>query len=115
MQLSVGELLSRVTTVSDMTRAFQEEEHCRRLLEAMVWPNGRLCPACGYRRSIALMGRGNGKQAQALPMLKWNLPGSVHRHDPHTSPCDQAPASGLALRPLADAAIRQGHLLDPLG
>jgi transposase-like protein len=64
MQLSVGEILSRVTTVSDMIQAFQDEDHCRRLLEAMVWPNGRICPACGYRRSITLMGRENGKRAR---------------------------------------------------
>ena len=64
MQLSVGEILSGVTTVSDMIRAFQDEDHCRRLLEAMVWPNGRICPACGFRRSIALMGRENGKRAR---------------------------------------------------
>lgn len=64
MQLSVGEILSRVTTVSDMIRAFQDEDHCRRLLEEMVWSNGRICPACSFRRSIALMGRENGKRAR---------------------------------------------------
>ena len=64
MQLSVGEILSRVTTVSDMIRAFQEENHCRRLLEAMVWPHGRICPSCGYRRSIVLTDRESGKRAR---------------------------------------------------
>ena len=64
MQLSVGEMLSRITTVPDMVRAFQDEGHCRHLLEAMVWPTGRICPACGYRRSTALMGRENGKRAR---------------------------------------------------
>jgi transposase-like protein len=64
MQLSVGEILRRITTVSDMIRTFQDEDHCRRLLEAMVWPKGRICPACGYRRSIVLMGRENGKRAR---------------------------------------------------
>jgi transposase-like protein len=64
MQLSVGEILSRITTVPDMVRAFQNEDQCRTLLEAMVWPTGRICPACGYRRSIALMGRENGKRAR---------------------------------------------------
>jgi hypothetical protein len=53
MQLSLGEILSRVTTVPDMVRAFQDEDYCRSLLEAMVWPKGRICPACGYRCSIA--------------------------------------------------------------
>ncbi|MBO1909502.1 IS1595 family transposase [Microvirga sp. 3-52] len=47
-----------------MIRVFQDEDHCRRLLEAMVWLNGRICLACGYRRSIALMGRENGKRAR---------------------------------------------------
>ena len=64
MELSVREALSSITTVRDMVRAFQNESYCRRLLEAMVWPNGRVCPACGYRRSIALMGRENGKRAR---------------------------------------------------
>ena len=64
MQLSVGEILSRITTVPDMVRAFQDEDHCRHLLEAMVWPKGCICPACGYRRSTALMGRENGKRAR---------------------------------------------------
>ncbi|MBQ0819465.1 IS1595 family transposase [Microvirga sp. HBU67558] len=65
MDLSVREVLSRITTVPDMISAFHNESHCRRLLEAMVWPNGRVCPACGYRHSIALMGRENGKRARA--------------------------------------------------
>ena len=33
----------------------------------MVWPRGRICPACGYRRSTALAGRDLGRQA--LPGL----------------------------------------------
>ena len=64
MDLSVREVLARIITVPDMVRAFQDEHHCRRLLEAMVWPDGRICPACGYRRSIALTGRESGKRAR---------------------------------------------------
>ncbi len=30
----------------------------------MVWPTGRICPACGYRRSIALVGRESGRRAR---------------------------------------------------
>jgi hypothetical protein len=63
MDLSVREVLSRITTVPDMVKVFQDEDHCRYLLEAMVWPNERICPACGYRRSVALVGRENGKRA----------------------------------------------------
>ena len=44
MDLSVREVLARIITVPDMVRAFQDEHHCRRLLEAMVWPGGRICP-----------------------------------------------------------------------
>jgi Transposase zinc-ribbon domain len=53
--------LSGIRTVEDMTGVFGDEERCRRLLEAMVWPNGRVCPACGYRHSVALAGRDTGK------------------------------------------------------
>ena len=53
----VVEALSKIKTVSDMVMAFQDEEHCRRLLERLIWPSGRICPACGYREATALAGR----------------------------------------------------------
>ena len=53
--------LSTIQTVEDMVAAFSDETRCRTLLEAMVWPTGRICPACGYRRSIALAGRDRGE------------------------------------------------------
>ncbi len=58
------EVLSGITTVGDMVAAFQDEDRCRRLLEAMVWPRGGICPACGYRVSIALAGRDLGRRAR---------------------------------------------------
>ncbi len=116
MELSVREALSGITTVPDMVRAFQDEAHCRRLLEAMVWPTGRICPACGYRRSIAHRpGEREASPTRALPMLEQHLSVSVHRHDPHAATCDEASSSGLAVRPLADAAVGQGHLVNPSG
>lgn len=57
-------VLAEITTVSDIVAAFQDEERCRRLLEAMVWPRGRICPACGCRESTALAGRDVGRQAR---------------------------------------------------
>lgn len=51
---AVREVLLGIRTVAEMVEAFRDEEECRRLLEVMVWPNGRVCPACGYKRSIAL-------------------------------------------------------------
>lgn len=60
--------LSNIRTVEDMIAAFRDEEHCRRLLESMVWPNGRICPACGYKHSIAIAGRDVGKR-RARPGL----------------------------------------------
>ncbi|WP_095204766.1 IS1595 family transposase [Mesorhizobium carmichaelinearum] len=62
------ELLSGIRTVEDMVAAFSDEDHCRRLLEGMVWPDGRVCPACGYKRSIAIAGRDMGKR-RARPGL----------------------------------------------
>jgi hypothetical protein len=63
MDLSVREALARITTVPDMVEAFQGKDHCWHLLEAMVWPKGRICPAFGYRPSISLSDRGNGRRA----------------------------------------------------
>ena len=61
MSEGVLSILSRITTVSEMTEAFSDESRCRRLLEAMVWPNGRICPACGYKQSTSIPGRDWGK------------------------------------------------------
>ena len=54
-------ILTRITTVSEMTEAFRDEDRCRRLLETLVWPRGRICPACGYRRSTSIAGRDRGR------------------------------------------------------
>jgi transposase-like protein len=56
----VRSTLAGIETVDDMVRAFGDEERCRHLMESMIWPTGRVCPACGYRRSIALAGRDMG-------------------------------------------------------
>ena len=68
MSGAVREVLLGIRTVAEMIEAFDDEERCRRLLEAMVWPHGRVCPACGYKRSIALAGRDMG-QYRARPGL----------------------------------------------
>ena len=60
--------LSNIRTVEEMIAAFRDEQHCRRLLESMVWPDGRICPACGYKRSIAIAGRDTGER-RARPGL----------------------------------------------
>jgi hypothetical protein len=58
---AVREVLLGIRTVTQMVQAFCDEERCRRLVEALVWPSGRVCPACGYKRSIALAGRDMGR------------------------------------------------------
>jgi len=68
MSETVLAVLTNIRTVEEMVAAFRDEEHCRRLLESMVWPDGRICPACGYKRSIALAGRDTGKR-RARPGL----------------------------------------------
>lgn len=56
--------LANIKTIAEMIEAFRDEERCRRLLEALVWPGGRICPACGCRRSTALAGRDVGRRAR---------------------------------------------------
>jgi hypothetical protein len=53
MDGGVRDILAGIATVGDMVAASEDEDRCRRLLEAMVWPRGRLCPACGYKHSTA--------------------------------------------------------------
>jgi len=60
---TVREILAEITAVNHMVAAFRDEDRRRRLLEAMVWPRGRLCPRCGCRESIALAGRDVGRKA----------------------------------------------------
>jgi transposase-like protein len=50
-------MLAKIQTVDEMIAAFGDERQCRRLLEALVWPNGRICPACGYKKTIPIAGR----------------------------------------------------------
>jgi transposase-like protein len=64
MSGEIFETLRNISTLSDMVEAFQDEDRCRRLLEQMVWANGRACPACGYTISIALAGRDLGRRAR---------------------------------------------------
>jgi hypothetical protein len=64
MDGGVRDVLAGIATVGDMVAAFEDEDRCRRLLEAMVWPRGRLCPACGYKHSTALAGRDAGRRAR---------------------------------------------------
>jgi hypothetical protein len=96
--------LTNVRTAEDMIVAFRDEEQCRRLLESMVWPAGRVCPACGYKRSIAIAGRDTGKR-RALSMLQRRLPVPVHGDDPHASAFHQASFECLAEGPVAHAAV----------
>jgi transposase-like protein len=50
-------------TVEEMTTVFKDDAACRRLLEALVWPDGRRCPEpkCGSFRSTALADRSRGR------------------------------------------------------
>src|SRR5687767_12011369 len=41
--------LGELRTLDEMTAAFADEDRCRDVLEALVWPNGAVCPFCGSR------------------------------------------------------------------
>ena len=43
---AVREVLLGIRTVAEMIEAFADEERRRRLVEALVWPKGRVCPTC---------------------------------------------------------------------
>lgn len=64
MTAEIREILGQIATVQDMVIAFKDEGRCRRILEAVVWPSGRICPGCGYRLSTTITGRDKGKTAR---------------------------------------------------
>jgi hypothetical protein len=41
MSEAVRVVLSGIKPIDDMNVAFGNEQQCRRLFEAMIWPNGR--------------------------------------------------------------------------
>ena len=61
---AMQEVLAGIATVRDMVAAFEDEDRCRRLLEAMVWAKGRNCPACGHKRSTTITGRDAGGRSR---------------------------------------------------
>ena len=61
---SVLQELAEIKTLAQATAAFGDDGQCRRLVEAMVWRRGRICPACGCKRSIALAGRDVGRRVR---------------------------------------------------
>lgn len=64
MDGEVRDVLAAIGTVGDMVGAFADEGRCRRLLEALIWPRGRLCPGCGCRDSTAIAGRDVGRRVR---------------------------------------------------
>jgi Transposase zinc-ribbon domain len=68
MSEMVRAVRSGIQTVEEMIAAFSDKQQCRRLLETMVWPKGRICPACGYKSSTAIAGRDMGRR-RARPGL----------------------------------------------
>lgn len=107
---SVLEELTAIKTVAEMTEALRDEAWCRRLVEAMVWPNGRLCPACGSRRSITL-----AVPPGTLSVLQSGLPLPVHRDDANPVAWNEAAVADLAHGAVVHPAIGQGHLVHPSG
>ncbi len=75
MASAVREVLARAATVSDVVAAFRNEERCRGLMEAMVWPRGSLVPR-GCRESTALGGRDVG--GECAPALINNSRAPAH-------------------------------------
>ena len=45
-----------IKSLSDLRKRFSTEVACRRLMEKLIWPNGRFCPHCGSLRSWPIHG-----------------------------------------------------------
>ena len=104
-------LLSSIRTVDDMVEAFSDEARCRRILEAMVWPDGRIFPGLRLQALHRDCRAGHGQLPIAtgpVPMLQRRLPFPIHRDDAYAPACYQTAPEHLAQGDVAHAAIGQG-------
>ena len=53
--------LGELRTLDEMTAAFADEDRCRDVLEALVWPNGAVCPFCSGRNGRRRGGKDHAK------------------------------------------------------
>lgn len=53
--------LAEIGTLAELNAHLGDEDRCRLLVEAIVWPRGRVCPRCGCSRSTELAPR-EGRQ-----------------------------------------------------
>ncbi len=60
------------------SRAFTGEAAAREAMEALLWPNGPVCPHCG---SFEKLGKVEGKSARPGLYYCRRLQEPVHRHD----------------------------------
>jgi ribosomal protein L37E len=92
--------LANIRPTEDMIVAFRDQEQCRRLLESMAGRRGEFCPACGYKRSIAIAGRDRHWQAAcasgSLSVFQRRLPVPVRGDDLHASAFHQTTFESLA-------------------
>lgn len=42
--------------VDELRARFSDEQACRQFLESVIWPNGRVCPHCSFRKSYPIRG-----------------------------------------------------------
>jgi hypothetical protein len=107
MSIDARSILSGIATMRDMTLAFRDEGRCRQLLEALVWPNGRICPACGFRKSVALTGRGHGQARSTgiVSVLKRRLPPPVYGDDANAIAFNQVAVADVVDRSVACSSV----------
>jgi hypothetical protein len=68
MSVELG-LLSRIRTLADPVAVFSDDDRCRRLLEVMVWPRGRLCAP---NRSLKPIGSVLDSRHKHQPPIRWS-------------------------------------------
>lgn len=100
--------LTNIRTAEDMIVAFRDEEQCRRLLESMVCPGGRVLP-CLWLQALDRNRRARYGQATcasgSLSMLQRRLSLSVYGDDTHAAAFHKASSECLAEGHVAYAAV----------
>ena len=77
MSGAVREVLLGIRTVAEMIEVFADEERCRRLVKALVWPNGPGLSGVRLQAFDRVSGARHGPipgAAGSVPELQWRLP-----------------------------------------
>ena len=70
--------------IDQLRQQFPDENSCRQFFETARWPDGRICPHCGYNVSYLISGKG---YASAIGNIRCETPQGLGTSPIHSNKC----------------------------